>query len=524
MVKLRSLLAASLSLGLSCGVPGVPIDGDYPELTPKILNSLEQKVLEGVETDARVVQNTNNYPSDEPVISFSDAPREYINYFVDFTNEDYASQDISMKGLEGLEIAILPKNEVAGICGDLSLACNTGSTIVMPDNLNIINFFTIFNHEFGHHLYGGSAEYPAIANETYGPIKSYQFSRPIGSLMLDKGLFFPSMYSADDSSPFLKPYRKGAVFSALNLLEHYGDIEAAMEDVVYSKLLEIEIRLEKKLEEYPSWNYDDVYFELWKDVLDDTAFNFELTGNTGHLRGKESHELISYLRVLDHENYLLFYNSDDVLQQEYRNLLEKFEEAHSFNNPYFRAHVVSPLTALLYHELGLHLLNSGIVSTEVSDYSKKIIEINRGYPCYVADPYECPLFMREPNSNHLDAYYFFVQGAFAAQDTNRKNESQGYVKDFIKQFFPEADFDSGNFDAIKAAEDNLASTYLPPMAVLVGKYALAEKDYDSVEKFFRAALAANCIEGSALVPPAMCEDSKVEAERLLERLEQLRNG
>lgn len=514
MVSIKKLAAAvSLGLALNCGSQsGVPIKRDYPELTPEIMNLLEEKILAHVENNDKVVMNVSDYDSDEHVVAFSGVPQEYINYFIGFTHKDYQSKGILMPELEDVSISILPEEDVKGICGAGDACYNPDSmTIVMPDSLGIIEFFSIFSHEFGHHIQPGASEYPSLANATYYAIKAYEFSNPIGSLGVDYGFKYPSMY-LDDSGALEMMYPRGALFAILNLAEQRGDIEAAMKDVVHAKDLEIETRLGKMISEYQVLAADEVYFTAWNKLLDDRAFLWEITD---HLRYHKAEEFISYMMIGNYDTFLyMFPDSGVTTIAGYYKLLESFPAG--YDNPYFKAHVVAPLTEFLHSDLISSKDSKGVSSSEVYDYAKSIIWDNWLYPCRTKDPYRCPSFMRDSRETHLNAYLYLVQGASAIYDHERRVEAQYYAKDFIGRFFPGADFESGNFDTVKTSYD-VASAYLPPIAMNCGKFAMWDKDYGAAKKFFSAALAATCSPNQS-VSQAYCESCKIEAAAFLDKL------
>ena len=92
-------------------------------------------------------------------------------------------------------------------------------------------------------------------------------------------------------------------------------------------------------------------------------------------------------------------------------------------------------------------------------------------------------------------------------------EAVYFARDFIGRFFPGADFIKGIFDAISESDDP-ASSYLPTIAYTAGMFEMQQENYKGAERFFSAAVVANCIE-DAPKSQAYCEYYKESAAAML---------
>ncbi len=490
-IKLASLglLVAAVPY-LGCGSEGIPVKGNYPELTPGIKSRLEERVLELAEANSRIVEDASGLEEGD-VVPFDGVPKEFLNYFIDFTQEDYVAKGISMSGLEGVTLSLCSQEEVKQVCGRAkAVGCNNGfGHITMRDDLNIAVFLSIFGHEFGHRLYFQNLELPSMANQTYSPIKLYEFSKRIGSLMIYNSFHGCYSESLEEMEPFPKMYPKGGIFAVLNLGDHEADIEQAMEYVTHTRLLAIETKVDNAVSEYGTSNPIEICFQAWESLLSSPQFASSIVNSRHGLTLSEARELAEYMRLL---NYSVSRSvGSGERDDEYHRLVEEFLNLDFVSNPYFKAHAVIVLNERNYNDINELTVSGELVSGEIYGLAKGIIDANQEYPCTVEDPYECPRVVRGIMPRHVFAYYVSNYAAFNGDDEERKDESLSYAVDFITRFYPGVDFDNGDFTALAVSDQVQTNSYVPPIATQAGIYAF--KSYpDVAEKLFAAAVAVKC--------------------------------
>ncbi len=499
-------VAAALSASAACGseLPSIDVKGNYPGLTAERLSELENKLLQNVENNDRVMLNKKHYYPDmgkdnRGAVFFDDGPKEFLNYFIDFTRKDYESKGMSISSIGDLKLALVPRESIIEECGEDSAACYSSGTIIMPDSLEFISFLSIFNHEFGHHLYGDNAEYPSMSNQMYAPIKTYEFSKPIGSLFLGNSALYPGSENFRERNPKKVMYEKGALFAALNLLDHDGNIEAAMDQVTHTKAMTINTRIQNLMDEYGGANPNAIYFDLWKRILDSYGWEYELSSETGHLSHLDNLEVTSYMELYNLHSYKIINALSEqgitpeveAIQDEYMQELSNFYDM-GIGNPYFRSHIALQLSLSLFDELSKKQIEHAPYS-ELYALMTEIIRVNEGYPCYIKDPYKCHSQMRDAKEYLTSSYSYVVNSLFTDFYIHDEFLGQQYTKEYIEKFFNGADLAKEVYTPISDAHGSYASNYLPLMALWSGVFWEDDAGNPAyAKKFYKSAIAVNC--------------------------------
>ncbi|MFH0751991.1 MAG: hypothetical protein V1914_00135 [archaeon] len=469
----------------------MPMKGDYPKLTPEIKMRLETEILGLIENNSRVVEDKELYGSEDSqeFVSFEGAPKEFLNYFIDFTQEAYQEKGIEMPDLQGITLSLGSTDEVHEICGEGAIGCHGSNHITISDEFPFEEFFRIFAHEFGHQIYSGNMEYPSEANESYSAIKLYEFSKRIGSLMVSNSFVWGSRSPFEDQTPFNRRYSKGRLFGIVNLNDNLGDVEEAMDYVAHTRLLAIEARLEDKVSEYKTDDPLDMCFEEWDKLLD--SFYFLSNLRDGGLTFPEDSEFAGYMKLLNYNNFKDGFSGNNLVEG-YYGLLRQIEISSYSVNPYFKGKVVDWLTEKNYGAIDALTVEGDLVSDEIYGLARSIIDTNKDYPCTVKDPYECPVAIRGIRSPHVFAYYVSNYAAYNGDDDSRKLESLDDAVDFIERFYPDASFFTGDFTALESSIQTQTNNYVPPIATNAGIYALGYNP-DLAFRLFSAAVAVDCL-------------------------------
>lgn len=515
----KAILAMAAYMGLIGCYSGIPAKGNYPTLTPELKQNLEERTLD-LTGKVCIVGNSeddaNSKRGCQPV-AFDGTPKEFLNYFVDFTQEDYAAKGIAMPGLDGVEVLLMPLEDIHDKCGDGAEACNRRRNyLLIPDCFNLYSFFNSFTHEFGHSLFNGNLEYPSVANSMYSAIKSYEFSRPIGSILVESAFDFVH----DDlktANAYDAKYLKAPLFSLLSLIDFNGDIEQAEDLIMHSSVLELEAKFGKLLPTLSGAQLPDRHFDAWEKLLALPGLKDQLTGGSAYLTQVEAEELIEYLRIINSKWYQVNMLSPGSNQERLpeivhlqRSLIEEYLENESFNNPYFHAKVVKTLTMHLEDDMYIEMEKNGAYTRKSYDIAKNIVDINGHYPCRQGNRFECPDFVRDYDKLHLDAYLTMARFIEWRSPTySQKIEMVNYVKDFIGRFYPGTDFDKGDFEAIRVPRSTMPNNYLPILSYTAGRIAYIDmNDANLAIKFYEAGLMPECVPNELEPKDSECSSAK----------------
>ncbi|MFH1637041.1 MAG: hypothetical protein ABIB71_01295 [Candidatus Woesearchaeota archaeon] len=503
-----------------CQVSGIPFARDYPPLTEDSKALLEENVLLEEELNMGVVEDVSQYPECDgsdgdcmPPTPFTGTTQEYLNRFFDFVMDDYKAKGYSMRGKGDLEFIIVSPKGMDDHCSGAS-ACykNEQNIIVLPDDRTIMGLVGgKVNHEMGHFFYHGDNEFPAQSHEMYWPIKAYQFSKPIGSLMSWYAIPPLPQDAISDLTPGSAMYNKGQLFGIYYLGKNSGDIEKSMYNITHKLLLaQTETLLYDDVlnsQKYKDMNTTEIYFQLWDELLNNENFFEELTSDTGHLSGSDASELIDFLKMINYTRYLEIFNDDEgKIDGLLQNMIE-FEGNGGYTNPYFRAKVVEGLTeglapqgdelrAIVRKESALNHTVSEESLNAYHSFNKWMIDMNSAYPCSEPNPYSCPQEMREMRFNHIYAYFRMETDLFIFNQAHHEMavEATNYAIDFLERFYSGTDIMNEEFAPLKVSQKE-TDNFVPYIAYLPAKYAL-DYDRELARKLFIAAVSVECKKGN----------------------------
>ncbi|MEA3378778.1 MAG: hypothetical protein U9Q69_04005 [Nanoarchaeota archaeon] len=488
--------AATVLTGCYETAPTVPLKKDYPELTDERKSELVSELKESIEDKAIIVKDETKYGKDENITEFSGSPQEYINRLTTFRKADNRTAGVSYPDIEDMEIAIVSKDRINRICGEHAVACNGQDKIYMPNDLRLRHFLPLLYHEMGHSYFFGAKEYPAVANEIYMAIKSYQFTKSIASISIFDVISGKSEVKIINQTPFYMMYVKAALYAVYNLIRHSGDIEKATDSITHSKDFIIETALAEKLAETEGENPTQKYFHLWNELLDNYNFRNYLSGERGHLSYSDANELVDFIRISNYQKHTSSFPNQQEIRETTKNLESSFLYAY-YGNPFFRAHVSLTYSQKIGEDLETAKIEKGINSEEVYNLAKELIIINSNYPCSKKDPYKCPKKVRFVHAFHPKAYYQIIQSAFGMGDSTKMARSSGYAQDFIERFYPNIDFDNGQFDTLDDAVFKETNNYLPPIAFYAGTFYESRDNSEKAMLFFDAATRITCVSDGA---------------------------
>jgi hypothetical protein len=238
-------------------------------------------------------------------------------------------------------------------------------------------------------------------------------------------------------------------------------------------------------------NPNEGYFLLWQELLDSDDFLSELQGATGHLSFAEANELVHYLGILNYVKHMEDLSDKNKGESDLKILLEDFEKNSTFTNPFFRADVVTRLSADEYKKLGIYLKNKDLKHEKAHSAAKEIVRLNWHYPCWTVDPYRCPASVRSIRDMQVVAYDSLVKSALLLEDKKKIEDIPFFVIDFMHRFYPGTDFNKGDFKALE--KDQISTNnYLPALAVYAGT-GYYEKDKEISKRFFTVATKVSCL-------------------------------
>lgn len=299
------IIGSSIALNSISGChqeyPSINLKKDYPALTEERKSELENKLLKIKENDSFIVLDSQDYHENEPIVEFSENVQEFINHLTEFRKRDNQLAGVSYPDIGKIDLSIIPFNEIEGVCGKSVAGCHKSKSIstdqiYMPDNLLFDDFLVLLYHEIGHTHFKSLREYPAVANELYMTLKTYQFSKEIGSSLIDKIIFSGDHEkSIEDYPTFQQMYIKARFYAIHNLMKNNGDIEKATDKINHNKWLFIETDLENVLSKTPGDTDAKKMFNMWNQFLENSPFLGYLISNRGHLNYLEARELIDYM-------------------------------------------------------------------------------------------------------------------------------------------------------------------------------------------------------------------------------------
>jgi hypothetical protein len=521
----KAIIAGGLAaiLAACASGTGIKLDQNYPELTETRKARIESQMLWNIEKDARVISGIPHYDprdwgktEDRPVVQFQGPIQEWINHLSDMMEYDKDADGVSFPGIQNIRISIVPRSGIIENCGEQAGACNGRSHIYMPDYWNIITHLAVDFHEFGHTFFPGSQEFPAKGNEVFMGLKAYQFSKPIGSLLLRTIFAGIDPTNPNDYSAFSRMYKQGAIYSIFSLNKHHGNIEAAMNDIAHSKTIVLETELQNKLDTLDGPTLGDKYMQMWKELLDKSSFFEELTGPTGHLEATEAKELIHFLKILNYESN--YYNSSDreTANEKLHNLRHSFLKNTDFTNPLFYAEALHYHNFFMQNEKMKIQNEHGINSKEYSDYAEEVLGFYSRFPCYELNPFTCKKEFREIRYDHINAYYDIIKSSLA-QNTEQKDQVVfDQTIDYLEKFYSGLDFESGDFEALAGSSSKMTNNYAVYFSSNAGSKAIMRGQMNIAEKMLTIAATIPCLEGGYGLPQLICQNYQDYAQTFLE--------
>ncbi len=453
MVKLRNLtgravLASAIAVSsLGCETEYECPGWDYGELTAETKADLERRVADLVERKALIIggdsvcgQNEDGTPA--VCEHFCGTPKEYLSHFTNFYLADYAARGLDVSSLGDVGLIVFPKQDIGDYCSSNADGCYTsGEPIKARDNNLMIRFATIFNHEFGHYLADGAGlEFPSTANQIYSAAKTYQFSKPIGSLFVNNVFYWDvAGESGLESLPPEKyKYVAGQLYSLINLIAYKGDLTAASYHLLHKRTPLVQEELRQWLLKNPVDNGSQALFKLWMQILNDE----EITGNFlggNYLTEEERKEYSNYLKVKAYQKYSYCFPDQETMTQELKTLLEQYVKDGIFVNPYFRAEAIAQLTRHKYQELKDSYSEDKKPTAETFDIAKKMIELNADYPCdetkSAIPAYECSVTARAIRPEQVLAYTNLSRAAYHLNEEEMLYTAAKYAFDFVNRFY-----------------------------------------------------------------------------------------
>ncbi len=479
-------ISALTGCGLALPENSVPFNGNYPKLTAESKQSLEERFLEIYE-HGTVISDLED---------FSDLPKELFNHLEDFRNEDRKNAGTPKSDLSAVDVSVVPAENIDVFCGDnnnfdevnsSAEACYKrlpGKDRIVISGDEIVKFSRNLSHELGHNYRSGQQEYTSVANQLFNIIKAYQFSKPIGSLLLFKPEYFHSPYTNDQPfnqiDPFEQIYIRGNILALQSLLDNHGNIEQTEAKLASMNLEEMKAVAEARIDSYDqNTPFSKVINDLWDEVLADEAI--------------VDKELLGYFKIA-REMMKIFENDDNV--EVMRNIIDSsrtFLQDNPAGNPYFRANVINHLNGNLLINLE-RKMNEGTTAEETSAQAEEIIILNQDYPCQETNIYTCPTSVRKIDTDVLDAYFYLLESALDVDELKRN--ALNYAHNFFNQYFPQTDFINGEFEQLANPHDQqiIAVNYVPAIASMAAQIARSLGDDDTAQKFYQAALTAQCSE------------------------------
>lgn len=517
LLTASSIAALSLSLGCEPTPEGVPLYGEcsrpVEEISEELLKYKEEERC--VSTDK--VRDCSD-PDDLFVIYENTAVQEHTSCLAGFITESFADEGLAYQKNKGAELVIVPAEDYPdySINRGNGVTLGDGVTIVLPNSFQTDRFYRIVNHEIGHTIQKGREEFLSIFHGHYSDFKAYQQDSEYGSFAFMQMFDYWPEEKDSNLTPYDSMYFKGAMLFPGLTLKYGGNMEAAMDEIVHADVLKLETIVDS-LRKDLSGNLEDQYYQLWKELLSSENFRSELQS---HLNAREAEELMEFLKIRNLEIYSQNFDNSHPRRSELFESAEAFALDNRFRNPFFKAYFSLLASDRLFNQLA---------KKKPKDYddrfalSGRILELLEAYPCSdkigdseTFDPYRCPqgwgeMGLRDPLPIHIYAYLERLYSVLLMKENDpelkkvRSKIAAQAVVDYINRFYPGANFEKGDFAALKVDkeatdqetnEDSLSwgqrtNNLLPHMAYFSSQWA---GDKYKSELFLRAAVAVECLD------------------------------
>ena len=464
---------------------------DYPSLTPEIKYSLEKRVGELVDSDAVIVGDMDQCPTDKACDLFENTTKEFLFYSIQMRIDDATKKGYSMESLQDISVEIFSKDEISTICSG-NIGCYNEGTIYLDNTNNFLDFVRLFSHEFGHHQFSpGAEEFAPQANMVYAPFKEYQFSKPTGSFLTLSSMYYMPYLQLDELSSKDRMYADGHLFSLLNLDWADGDIEQAFDRLTHRRIQLNEQDLMDAAKKYPGLNIDELSIAFWGDLLKDPGLVTEFGTGFYPMGADAAEEYLDYLQLEIFRRKFpeeVWAESPNEAQDTYRDMLWDFINKHADKNPFFAGDTAALLTSNLFKYLSRTKSQPTILDERFS-LAKEIIDLNKEYPCDTADfefpAYECPKQLRPIRSEHVYAYKALSLAAYDLNDLDKSIIAARYAHDFIVKFY------QGKLAGVEQKETNNYVpfiTYYPALSLVDNR-----TDMDFAKELLNMALEVECL-------------------------------
>jgi uncharacterized protein YozE (UPF0346 family) len=350
------------------------------------------------------------------------------------------------------------------------------NTMYIPKTYELPFFYSIFFHEFGHHLRHGAWEYSAMANEVYASLKLYNLNKKLGSVVVDQALrYFPPGKAGEFEFGFEDYYALGC-FSLIAMSNlHDGSLEEGWNYTMHTP----QLHLEQKVWEIAN-QYEDLrtaYLNEFEKLLETDGFR----NSFDKLNDEEFNEFSDYLRL--NVNYLttiadfderwekrdramelvrsnfsgeemnslidkIFNESqpevNDDLRDKLVNLGERFLTEHN-NNPYFNTQAKLFLSYHYSSEIKLVNIQKMLEgqameeTEEIYRLAKRVIDLNEEYPCKY-ELLKCPRELTKPRPEQVAAYNYILGDYKRHINKHDADELLGLGIDFVNKFYPDKNF------------------------------------------------------------------------------------
>lgn len=420
--------------------------------------------------------------------------KSYINDFASFrplANDFnvYADNNFRQQGLlsvrfsDDLHISFV--DNTADYCDTnnpwVSPACSKSfnSTLYFKrDNFKQLYFLRTFHHEIGHQMRADGYEFSSEANKAYFLLNIYGFNKIIGSAFADLAFSPPSaIENSDGTYTYCQPvneymagdFRKYYGYGDLGFLimanSLDGNLEKAVDKIMRAPRLYLEHLLDNAAAAYG--NMCEAMVGEYGKLLQNQNFQAKLKER---MSNEEMLEYIAYLRLAANDS-IGYPLSEEGLAPFAEWKARTISEGEDFisrfgNNPYFRQMAMN-MVSEAYIGLAGEMIASGESYSggkmwEVHRIAKKVIDMNKDYPC-AFDIYECPGLLSEPRKHHALAYLYATY--FSTEMINAGLETHASLiaipEDYASRFY-----NTGNYHY----EDNKQemAIYTPQLAFFAG--------------------------------------------------------
>lgn len=328
---------------------------------------------------------------------------------------------------------------------------DSNSTLyILKNEFMPLNFMMTLTHEAGHDFRSSAYEFPSKAHEMYFALKAYGLNRKIGSVFAGNAVVMPY---PDDSELSIrcvpvneyleKDFHKYYFFGDLGFLVQAnlenGNLEKAFNNILTRPILYLEETTKNVAMQHE--NICDASLSEFNKLLGQPGFR---QGLLRHVSEKEAMEMINYLRFASTEitYYMLSDSGRPASAAQMDGLISQTETFYNsgIENTFFRNRATSALSYYLYSDV-VKIANSGASRMEdkirIHNISKRIIEMNRGFPCEYRF-YDCMGDAAEPRATHVLGYLSAL--AYSTELINAGIETHASLialpEEFDRKFYP----------------------------------------------------------------------------------------